>query len=527
MVLKMKKIVAIVFFAVILLSSLSLIVRQYIPTAKAVTPSLAIINPGPDGYPAKWNASTTVRDLGTSNFIFYSNETTVNSTFFLNITVRDVEQMIGWGIGIIYDNTTLHFVSAWRPTDHVFKPVQDKGWTIIAPSVSVEPVNETHSIIKWGCTYIMPEGEYWSFNGTGTLCQIQFKIIREVNMTNPQAIASFDFDPDWTALYIGIEGEKLIPQLIPAYFEYSWPVPPTPLLKIEPPSCAVYKINGTFNINITINNLDAEWRLISVQFALYYNTTLFEFAGWQNGTFLDNFANNGELVIYAVESDFHGDPALPPCYNKILVGAIMLPGDDNVYHAPFPNGNGVIGTITLKVITEPPVSTLLTLNETQLFSEDFTEIPCNVEHAVFNFPFEDTTPPTIGTPTQNPPANNVLEGQSVKVSVNVTDTESGVKNVTLYYTNNTEWYIIPMEFNGTTELWEATIPGHALGTEVKYKIEAYDNAGNHEVNDNAGEYYVYVVIPEFPSAITIVLLMMSLATILVASKKFLKRRLQN
>ncbi|MEM2702761.1 MAG: hypothetical protein QXR45_06340 [Candidatus Bathyarchaeia archaeon] len=318
----------------------------------AASASLLIINPGPDGYPTRWNASTTVRYLGTSNFIFYSNETAVNSTFFLNVTIQNVELLRGWGIGLIYDATILKYVSAWRPTDHVFKPVEDMGWTIVAPPVVVEPINETHSIIKWGYAYIMPESEVWTFNGTGTLCQIRFKIINEVNITNPQVTAYLTFDPDWTSVYYYPTGQE-IPLFTPAYFEYSW---------------------------------------------------------------------------------------------------------------------------------------------------------------------EDTTPPTIETPTQSPPVNNVLENQPVTVSVSVTDAESGVKNVTLYYTNNTVWYAMPMEFNATTGLWKATIPGHALGTQVKYKIEAYDNAGNHAVNDNAGEYYVYTVVPEFSLTVIIILLMATTLIILMVSK---------
>jgi hypothetical protein len=525
MVLKMKKTVAIAFFVILFLSALPIIMKSNNIAAGADELSLTIINPGPDGYPAKWNASTIVRDLGTSNFIFYSNETSVSSTFFVNVTIQNVELMKGWGIGLVYDATILEYLSAWRPTDHVFKPVEDMGWMIIAPPPVIDSVNETHKILKWGCTYIMGE-TVWSFNGSGTLCQIQFKIIKEVNIRNPQAIAYLTFDPGWTAVYYHPSGQE-VPPFTPAYFEYSWPIPPTPLLKIEPPSYTAYTLNEIFNISITINNLDAEWELIAIQFALYYNTTIFEFVHWQNGTFLNDFVNNGESILYFHFGDFHGDPSLPYCYNKILVGEVILPDGDGVYHEPFPSGSGVIGTITLKVIAEPPVSTQLTLNEIQLFSEYSVEIPCNVEHAEFNFPFEDYTPPTIRTPTQNPPTDNVPENQPVTITVNVTDVESGVKNVTLYYTNNTEWYSVPMEFNDATELWEATIPGHALGTQVKYKIEAYDIAGNRAVNDNDGEYYVYTVIPEFPSIVMVILLIAATMITLMVSKNFKNGKSRN
>ncbi|MEM2917816.1 MAG: hypothetical protein QXN63_05655 [Candidatus Bathyarchaeia archaeon] len=38
-------------------------------------------------------------------------------------------------------------------------------------------------------------------------------------------------------------------------------------------------------------------------------------------------------------------------------------------------------------------------------------------------------------------------------------------------------------------------------TIVKYKIIAYDNAKNIKVDDNNGQYYTYMVIPEYPSTL--------------------------
>jgi hypothetical protein len=72
----------------------------------------------------------------------------------------------------------------------------------------------------------------------------------------------------------------------------------------------------------------------------------------------------------------------------------------------------------------------------------------------------DTTPPLIDVPTREP-SGDVMPDQPVKVLVAVTDTESGVKNVTLAYTvnNGTSWFDIPMVYNETTSKYEATIPG--------------------------------------------------------------------
>ncbi|MEM2702762.1 MAG: hypothetical protein QXR45_06345 [Candidatus Bathyarchaeia archaeon] len=181
---------------------------------------LSVTNPGLDGYPSKWTAGKP-RYVDMSMFEFYSNETQKGSTFFVNITVYDVTCLAGWGIGLTFNKEVLSYVSAWLPFDHVFKPVEDMGWTIVAPPVVVEPINETHSIIKWGYAYIMPESEVWTFNGTGTLCQIQFKIIENVS-----ADFWFTFDYGWTALYIydPIYGGRVKmtpgPEIEGAHFKY-------------------------------------------------------------------------------------------------------------------------------------------------------------------------------------------------------------------------------------------------------------------------------------------------------------------
>jgi hypothetical protein len=70
-----------------------------------------------------------------------------------------------------------------------------------------EAVNITHAILKGGASYIMGDN-VWTFNGTGTLAQLQFKIIREVNETSPEVRSYFSYDPSWTKVYYGPSGQE-------------------------------------------------------------------------------------------------------------------------------------------------------------------------------------------------------------------------------------------------------------------------------------------------------------------------------
>jgi hypothetical protein len=58
---------------------------------------------------------------------------------------------------------------------------------------------------------------------------------------------------------------------------------------------------------------------------------------------------------------------------------------------------------------------------------------------------------------------------------------------------------------------------------IKYKIIAYDYAGNEAVKNNEGQYYDYLVIPEFSSILILPLFVMAtlLVVIFYRKKKFI------
>lgn len=116
----------------------------------------------------------------------------------------------------------------------------------------------------------------------------------------------------------------------------------------------------------------------------------------------------------------------------------------------------------------------------------------------------DTTSPSIGIPLRDP-IDDVQPNQLVKISVNVTDSGGGINSVRLAYLTNrsTVGLEFSMAFNETSGLYESIILGQEANTLVKYQITAYDNAGNGVTNDNAGQYYVYAVVPEFPSFVSL------------------------
>ena len=133
----------------------------------------------------------------------------------------------------------------------------------------------------------------------------------------------------------------------------------------------------------------------------------------------------------------------------------------------------------------------------------------------------DITPPQIVAVFRYP-SEDVQPNQPVMISANVSDSLSGVDSVRLvYFTNQSSIGLgLLMMLNQTSGLYERTILVQEADTLVKYQITAYDRAGNNVTDDNAGEYYVYTVIPEFPSYFVISLFMIALLlTALIYKRK--------
>lgn len=142
-------------------------------------------------------------------------------------------------------------------------------------------------------------------------------------------------------------------------------------------------------------------------------------------------------------------------------------------------------------------------------------------------PVSDNSPPNIGIPTRNP-SGNVTDGQSVIISVDVSDTESGVKNATLQYNlnNGTDWVDVPMSLNLTVYPQDslslscnATISGQSLGTFVRFRIVAWDYAAHNATKDGLSDYSTYIVVPEFPSTMILSLFMAATLFAVIAHRR--------
>jgi len=106
-------------------------------------------------------------------------------------------------------------------------------------------------------------------------------------------------------------------------------------------------IGQEFNVNVTINDVSEFLNLVGVQFRLTYPAALIEPVAATEGPFMPSWAiqQPGSLGTFFI-SFFEPDTFGP----HVLVGNMIYPDTDGVWHEPMAKGTGVIATITFKVI---------------------------------------------------------------------------------------------------------------------------------------------------------------------------------
>jgi len=275
-----------------------------------------------------------------------------------------------------------------------------------------------------------------------------------------------------------------------------------------------------FTVEVRIANVT---NLAGIQFELWWNSTLLSGVSMEEVLFAENTPSGEESNIWRLADRVTSD--------HIEYGYTYMNLEQGTTGGYLPinitDESRVLARITLHVEKDPTetdgfLETLLEIKNCIPGDMDGELISHTTEDGYFKLNWTDNVPPSIGIPSQEPSADNVMADEEVKVSVNVTDADSGVGEVTLSYTINdgTSWDNVTMSYNSTTSLYEGIIPGQSLDITVKYKITAYDNANNSAVQDNAGEYYPYLVIPEFSTwlSLSVTIFLITIATILVKRK---------
>ena len=158
----------------------------------------------------------------------------------------------------------------------------------------------------------------------------------------------------------------------------------TPTLYIDPPTYTATHRGEIVSLDVNIRDLEENLSVIAVEFKLGFDPNIFEFVSIVEGPFMASFAgspNGGTYFIYVLRT------------NYVVAGIVVLPDENATWHAPLPNGEGTIATVSFEVIGGPAVTTDFTLYDTRM--PDTTGatpgVAHNAEDATFSFPVEYLT----------------------------------------------------------------------------------------------------------------------------------------
>lgn len=344
------------------------------------------------------------------------------------------------------------------------------------PTIDTESVNNTL--------------EYWSVDWAGN--EEQHHILLNIKLDMATPITNDDYDGLWHTSDITV---FLIASDNFALNQTYYRVNGGPIKTIIDDGEPVITVEG-------INNTLEYWSM--------------DYAGNQEehhiltGIELDKTAPTGSTIIN------NGDVYTTSTSATLTLAAIDV--TSGVYQVRFSNDN--VTWSNWEAYTTSKTWTLLTEDGVKVVIVQYRDNAGLISETCFDTIILDATAPVIDIPSRDP-ANNVQPDQSVKISVNITDTLSKVKNATLLYTinNGTSWTSSPMNYNLSTSLYETTILGQPAGTWVRFKIVAYDNAQNNATRDGVNQYCIYQVLPEFPSLLILSLFMIATLLAVIIHKR--------
>ena len=433
-------------------------------------------------------------------------------TFTVNITITNVTDLAGWAIDLSWDPNIIRVTTGdpnglQPPINGTFYNIYQGPFlkNVRPTSFIVNRVNNAQGKIEFLSARHVNMGE----GGSGALATINFTCI-SVGTTTTQIIESILMDGEEKAIphedYEVIDGRVLVSLI---------------LIRMDPVSKSVEE-GELFNITVHIDNMLEDLGMTGIQFKITWNLSYLNAVSMTEGLFHNVTPPGDESNIWQLLHNVRAG------YVEYIYTWLNATRAFEMGYAPI-SGNHTVATITLNATAigyTPLEFSLLRIagldpEDMELLRlVDYPKKPLPESYSLIESAAivgDDTTPPNITYVSQYPPEEHVLQEYEVRVNATVTDDLSGVKQVTLNYTNgNGTWVTVDMTILEGS-IWRATIPNFPYCTTVTYSIIAEDNFGNIITIEDVG--YEYHVVPEFPSTIILFLGMVFTTLAVIIGKK--------
>jgi PKD repeat protein len=306
----------------------------------------------------------------------------IGQEFNVTVKIRDLEtahRAVGVQFRVPYDENLLEALNVFEgPFLQQFSNVPAGPPTFFTYFIEDDPLYGPNVLV--GILLLPNDTGLWNNFpfGTGTLATVTFKVL--YRPIEPTTIIS-NLVLTETLMVDDALGDVVHTTSDAVYQALSIP---KPTLKIEPPTYDAQLIGETFEVNVTINNLDVDSRLVAVEFRVKYDSQVLQALNVVNGSFLQQFPNAPEppytLFIPYIEDD-------PIVGWNVLVGILLLPNDTGFWNN-FPFGTGTLATVTFKAISQtaepqPPASSALNLIDTGMINDTLDDIPHTVQNGYY------------------------------------------------------------------------------------------------------------------------------------------------
>jgi len=191
-------------------SLLVLLILSFLRVAYSTgQPEIAVVNVG-NADSRRWTTGPP-RWVETNGFIFFTNETEINSTFYIEIRAYNVVDLLTWQINLSFNVTLLRCTEAWLPAAHVFAGRE----VMVVPPL----IDNNLGHVTYGASLL---GEP-TFTGNGTLCWVGFQIVKAPIGENETLIGEFTFDYPGETFLINSRDEEIIASPVNGHYEFRYP----------------------------------------------------------------------------------------------------------------------------------------------------------------------------------------------------------------------------------------------------------------------------------------------------------------
>lgn len=264
----------------------------------------------------------------------------VGDTFTVDVKVLEVTNLYAYEFRLQFEYAKLQLMSAVRPVGHFLEPVLDPLSFFVPVWKTNESLAGAWQVAHFGYTLLAPEV---AVSGSGLLVTLTFKILVAPDAFSGDINTVFDlFDTK-----LADNGANVIAHdaVDGTYNFYYVPPPALHYLSINPAytviaagAPVVGTIKAFFDVYVDVNDLNAAFWIVGIEFKLDYDPTLIDYIGIAVDPWLDAF---GDIYMVPV---IEGP-------GSIHTAVVLMPHSSPPAHWDFPiSGSGHLVKLSFEVI---------------------------------------------------------------------------------------------------------------------------------------------------------------------------------